>query len=134
VLTLGHSTSRFNEQFLDKRSVRSEFLTSRASARAACANVVFWTTTCDHLRTLPQGGGCAAPKRCPGCGGRAGAKHSLGAARLVRPSRPRSHRLASIGPYTEARHGDAALPALRRAERLYQRRAPLRAGLKVWTE
>src|SRR5262249_35842339 len=21
----------------------------------------------DHSRTLPQGGGCAAPKRCPGC-------------------------------------------------------------------
>src|SRR5215468_134905 len=30
VPTLGHSTSRFNEQFLDKRSVPSEFLTSRA--------------------------------------------------------------------------------------------------------
>src|SRR5215471_18304890 len=46
VPTLGHSTSLFNEQFLDKRSVRSEFLTSRAPARAACGNVVFWTTTC----------------------------------------------------------------------------------------
>ena len=44
-------------------------------------------------RTLPQGGGCAAPKRCPSCGGRAGARH-LGGARLFRPSRPRSHMLA----------------------------------------
>src|SRR5262249_9982074 len=35
---------------------------------------IFWTTTCDCSRTLPQGGGCAAPKKCPGCGGgRAGA-------------------------------------------------------------
>jgi len=45
-------------------------------------------------RTLPQGGGCAAPKRCPGCGGRAGARDSLGGARLFRPSRPGSHMLA----------------------------------------
>jgi hypothetical protein len=41
VPTMGHPTSRFNEQFLNKRSVRSEFLTSRAPARADCANVVF---------------------------------------------------------------------------------------------
>src|SRR5262249_56073690 len=31
----------------------------------------------DHSRALPQGGGCAAPKRCPGCGGRAEASRDI---------------------------------------------------------
>src|SRR5215469_13441772 len=44
VPTLGHSTPRFNEQFLDKGSVRSEFLTSRAPARASCRSSLAMTS------------------------------------------------------------------------------------------
>src|SRR6516165_2596215 len=46
VPTLGYSTPRFNEQFLDKRSVRSEFSISRAPAQAfleASGALTDWT-------------------------------------------------------------------------------------------
>src|SRR5215471_9210511 len=71
------------------QKVCSEFLTSRAPpARAfleASGALTDWThhaqalAVLDHSRTLPHGGGCAAPKRdAPAClGGGAGA-HSLG--------------------------------------------------------
>jgi hypothetical protein len=54
-----------------------------------------------------------AKKDAPGRLGQRRGKTLVGGARLVRPSRPGSHMLA----YTEARHGDAALPVLRLAER-----------------
>src|SRR5215831_5661728 len=94
VPTLGHSTSRFNEQFLDKRSVRSEFLTSRAPpARAfleASGALTDWThhaqalAVLDHSRTLPQDGGCAAPKRdAPACLGGGPGHTRWGSGRLA---------------------------------------------------
>jgi hypothetical protein len=45
----------------------SEFLTSASATTGSLREChFFWTMTGDHSRTLPQGGGCAAPKRCPG--------------------------------------------------------------------
>jgi len=65
VPTLGHSTSRFNEQFLDKRSVRSELDIASASTGSLreCRSL---DTTCDHSRTFHKVVAAAAPKKCPG--------------------------------------------------------------------
>src|SRR5262249_37361495 len=112
VPTLGHSTSRFNEQFLDKRSVRSEFLTSRAPpARAfleASGALTDWThhaqgrwlssitrapcrkvVAARHQKDAPAAGACRGFKR-----------HFLWS---VLDRRSQSTHAGLQGPYTEAR-------------------------------
>ena len=65
----------------------------------------------DHSRTWPQGGGCAAPKRCPGCGGRAGASRDI-------PVGLRPTLTIYTCWLTRTLHGGVALLVLRRAEGL----------------
>ena len=65
----------------------------------------------DHSRTLPQGGRCAAPKRCPGCGwGVPGLQETF---LSVLDRRSQSTHAGLQGPYT-----GVALLVLRRAEGL----------------
>src|SRR6516162_9896930 len=54
----------------------------------------------DNSRALPQGGGCAAPKRCPGGEGRAGASRDI-PMQSVLDRRSQSTLAGLQGPYTE---------------------------------